>query len=81
MLTLQEAIGAIQHGNPIEIPYTTRKGCRGIARRIETEEYWITVSVSEKPVKAWLDRLIEEALPNEPWTTSNGKCPSTREPF
>jgi len=62
MLTLDEAIQLIQRGSQVEVPYTTRKGCRGLARRVETDEYWITLSVSEKPTKAWLDRVIEEVL-------------------
>jgi len=62
MFTLEEAITAVLDGTPVEIPYRTRRGCRGLARRVETQDYWITLSVSEKPTKAWLDRLVEEVF-------------------
>lgn len=62
LLSVEEAIQAIQEGTPVEVPYTTRKGCRGLARRVETEGYWITLSVSEKPTQAWLEHVIDEAL-------------------
>jgi hypothetical protein len=34
-------------------------------RRVETEDYWITLSVSEKPVKAWLNAFVDAMMPDE----------------
>ena len=65
MLTIDEAIAVLHKDTPVEVPYRTQKGCRGLTRRVETEDYWITLSVSEKPTKAWLDRFIEEVLADE----------------
>ncbi len=65
MLTISEAIEVIQNGKMIEVPYTTRKGCRGLQRMVETDEYWVKLCISEKPVKAWIDRLLEEACQEE----------------
>lgn len=71
MLDLAEAIEAIQGGTPIEVPYTTRKGCRGLMRRVETPDYWVTLSVSEKPGKArtstaWWTRYLKEPIKHPP---------------
>ena len=65
MLTLDEAIQVLNSGTQVEVPYQTRKGCRGLTRRVETSDYWVSLSVSEKPQRAWLEKLIEEAIETE----------------
>ncbi len=47
MLSIEEAVTVIQSNKPVEIPYVTQKGMRGLQRVFDAGNYWVKLSVSE----------------------------------